>query len=99
VSLRKTLNAILGPSSLPVVVAQSDKPLQTKPFFVGVVRQIEHTCSYARISLHFIFVPIEMLFEIKFFELDAKYTAYKFRIWFPFSGAWKQSITSYLSLS
>jgi len=37
VSLRKTLNAILGPSSLPVVVAQPDKRLQTGPFCIGVI--------------------------------------------------------------
>jgi len=37
VSLRKALIIILGPSSLPVAVAQRNKILQTEPFSVGVV--------------------------------------------------------------
>jgi len=35
-SLRKTPNAVLRPSSLLVVVAQLDKRLQRGPFSVGV---------------------------------------------------------------
>jgi len=41
VSLRNTPNAILGSSSLPVVVSQSDKRLQTELFCVGVVWQTQ----------------------------------------------------------
>jgi len=37
VSLKKTPNAILGPSGLPAMMAEPDKRLQTGPFCVGVV--------------------------------------------------------------
>jgi len=39
--LSKTSNAILGPSTLPAVVAQPDKRLQTGSFCVGVVWQTQ----------------------------------------------------------
>jgi len=50
VSLRKTPNAIRA-SSLPIVVAQPDKSLQTEPFYVGMVRQIQNIMVHTKEEL------------------------------------------------
>jgi len=47
--LRKTANAIVGRSSLSIVVVQPNKRLQTGSFCVGLVCQItEHNDPYER---------------------------------------------------
>jgi len=45
--------AILGPSSLPVIVAQLDKTQQSGPFYVGVVWQMQSVIFHRKEEGHY----------------------------------------------